>query len=183
MLLLALACAKDTPQAKPADLKPGPAAPAMRVEVPEDAARLRALLEARHPSDLPDKGPLDAAGAPEPLVWLAQNDAVMVIRERALLSLQHYGDSASQGLCRQILGSDAHAKLRAASVTCLAGSDLMADSTLRNQLLAALRDADPRVGVAAARVLVEVPAARSGLKAALEDTLQDEVRSIVVSVQ
>lgn len=172
LILLGLGCAKATPAATPAKLEPGPAveAPAApQVEVPESAQRLRGLLQARHPEDLPDKAAMDVHGAPGTLQWLASNDAMLIVRERALLGLRYYSDAPSQALCAEVFGSDAHAKLRAASVTCLGGSDLAADAPLREKLITALRDPDPRVGVAAARVLAEVPAARPALEAASTD--------------
>lgn len=176
LLLLVLGCNKTTPAAKPVDLQPGDPVPAQKTVVPAEHERLHSLLQAWHAEDLPDRDALVTNGAPESLVWIADNDAMLVIRERALLLLQHFpNDNAT---CRQVFGDPAqHAKLRAASIRCLASVDLMADATLRNQMLGALRDEDPRVGTAAVQVLAEVPAAASGLKAALDDqTIQGQVR-------
>ena len=173
LILLGLGCAKATPTVTPATLEPGPSVESPEVEVPESAQRLRGLLGARHPEDLPDKAAMDVNGAPAALHWLAQNDAMLIIRERALLGLRYYSDAPSQALCTGVFGSEAHAKLRAAAVTCLAGSDLAADGALGGRLIEALRDPDPRVGVAAARVLAEVPAAREAIERASKDPAVD----------
>lgn len=182
-LVIALGCAKQVPAATPTE-PPATTQPAPEpASAAEPHAQLRGLLQAHHPDDLPDQEALDAHGAPEGLRWLAENDDLLVIRERALLLLRHYDDDASQSLCAGVFDSDAHAKLRAAAIRCLGGSDLTTDDTLRNKLLAAVRDADPRVGVAAVDVLAEVPAAGSGLRAALDDpALTDPVRSRLTEV-
>lgn len=175
LLLLALGCNKTTPAATPVELQPGDPVSVQKTAVPAEHEKLHSLLTARHPEDLPDHDALVANGAPAGLVWIANNDEMVMMRERALLLLRTFpSDNAT---CRQVFGSDQQPKLRAAAIRCLAGADLMGDATLRNQLLAAVRDADPRVGTAAVQVLAEVPAAQSGLKAALDDaSLQDQVR-------
>ena len=181
LLLLAMGCNKTTPAATPADLQPGDPVPSQKTDVPAEHERLHSLLSAWHPEDLPDHDALVANGAPEGLVWIASNDEMLVMRERALLLLRHFPQD--NALCRQTFGTpDAHAKLRAASIRCLASVDLSEDATLRNQLLGDLRDPDPRVGTAVVTVLAEVPAARSGLEAALEDEgIQGPVREALES--
>lgn len=176
LLLLALGCNKSTPATTPVDLQPGDPVPAQKTAVPAEHERLHGLLSAWHPEDLPDRDALIANGAPDGLVWIADNDAMLVMRERALILLRHF--PTDNALCRKTFGDPAaHAKLRAASIRCLASVDLAEDATLRNQLLGNLRDPDPRVGTAVVDVLAEVPSARSGLEAAVaDDAIQGPVR-------
>ena len=95
---------------------------------------------------------------------------MMITRERALNALANYDDDATVALCTRVFETAGiHAKLQAASIRCLASADLATDTTLRNKILAAVRDDDPRVGLAAVATLSDVPSARSGLKAAADD--------------
>ena len=175
--ILLVGCAKAAPVVTPLPVstasentRPVAVERAEPQAVPEKSQKLRALLLARHPEDLPDKAAMDLHGAPDALHWLATDDEMMIIRTRALTSLAQYDDPASTALCTGVFQEeDVHAKLKAAAIRCLAAADLMADATLRNQLLASVRDTDPRVGLASVEVLSSVPAAESGLKAAAED--------------
>lgn len=172
---------QENGEASPTGALPGTRGEAPVVsDVPDAHAPMLELLLAHHGEDVPGPDALAQNGAPASLQWLAVNADQMIVRERSLLALADFSDAPSQKVCTDLMGSGSHAKVRAASIRCLAGSDLMADSTLRNKVLAAVRDGDVRVGLASVSVLGKVPAARSGLQAALDDdTISDTVRDAV----
>ena len=76
--ILLLGCAKAAPVVTPMPISmPSENTRPVAVEraepkaVPEASQKLRALLQARHPEDLPDKAAMDLHGAPEALHWIA----------------------------------------------------------------------------------------------------------------
>lgn len=166
-LVFLIACAKAAGPATPVTLPSAPPSPEPdTVEVPAAVQPVRSLLQARHPADLPDRATLDAHGAPAPLHWLAENDRHLVIRERALTLLASYDDGTTVDVCRRVFRSEVAAPVRAAAIRCAAAQS---DVDVQEQLLTALEDPDPRVGLAALRVLKELPGQTSALERALED--------------
>ena len=161
-LLFAAACSSPS-QRTVEPINALPSRPAQAEAQPASEARFseaRALLSARHTDDLPAASALSAAGGAEALTWLAQNDDSLVVRERALTALaEQEGGSAT---CEAELANPSHDKLVAAALRCLAGTE----SELGAERARALLDSsDPRVGLAAADLLLARPAEREALEA------------------
>lgn len=166
----------DTPTGEQASVEPGSA--------PADLDVIVALLQARHAEDLPSAEQLaNYPSAEASLQLLAQHGETMLIRTRALLLLRHF-DSATTGVVLlDIVGDEqAHPALRAAAVGGLAGQPLEDQPQQLAIVVAALRDQDPRVGLAAVEVLDGFGAGRQALRRSAEDRLlTDEVRAAIRS--
>jgi hypothetical protein len=178
-----LAChtSPDEPASEPRADEPG------AVEsggVPADVETLGALLKARHADDLPSPEQLAKYPSAEAsLRYLGEHGDTMVVRTRALALLRHF-DSAASGDLLATIASDAasHPALRAAAVTGLAGQALADQPERLAIVVAALHDADQRVGLAAVQVLDEFPAGREALSAAKADAdLPTAVRDAIQS--
>ncbi len=130
----------------------GPATTGL-ANAPEGVVRLTAHLRARHARDLPRPAHLasynDAASA---LRWIATHDRRMIVRARALATLQYDASDATRSLLLGVLRDrSAHASLRAAAIMGTEG--LSMTEPLRTELAAAQRDRDPRVRHAAEQAL------------------------------
>jgi hypothetical protein len=153
-------------------------------EVPADVERLTALLKARHAEDLPSADKLaEYPTAEASLRHIAEHGETMVIRVRALSLLRHFDSAASGELLAKVAGdTQLHPALRAAAVTGLAGQALADQPERLAIVVAALRDDDPRVGLAAVEVLDEFPAGREVLRAAKQEAdLTPAVREAIDS--
>lgn len=154
-----------------------PAAPAAETppEAPAAVAKIAPLLGARHTADLPDKAALaHHEGAEAALQWLAQYGDSLVQAERAAMLLATYDSAETAAVCRDLLSSPAHAKIRAGAAHCLASQT---DAAAEPALVAVLSDTDVRVSVAAADALVVRPGAVDKLDATVVETLPEVVRS------
>ncbi|MED5374704.1 MAG: HEAT repeat domain-containing protein [Myxococcota bacterium] len=153
---------------RPADAAPPQDAPSLGAEgaLSAESDAVRALLLAHDVQDLPTREALDThPDAAQKLADLAVKDPQLVVRERALLLLALYPESHIGVFCRKML-EDNEPKVRAAAARCLAGQDVAASESMREALEDALADEDPRVGIAAAEVLADVPASRKRLEEA-----------------
>jgi hypothetical protein len=162
--------------AEQASIEPG--------SVPADLDAIQSLLQARHTEDLPSAEQLASYPSAEAsLQQLAQHGETMLIRTRALLLLRHFGSAATGVLLLDIVGdAQAHPALRAAAVGGLAGQPLEDQPEQLATVVAALRDGDPRVGLAAVEMLDAFPAGRQALRRATRDQqLADEVRAAIDS--
>lgn len=166
----------DEPAASESTTEPG--------QVPADVATLESLLKARHADDLPSAEQLAKYPSAEAsLRYLGEHGDTMLVRVRALSLLRHFDSAASGDLLAAIAtNAELHPGLRAAAVTGLAGQPLADQPERLAIVVAALRDADPRVGVAAVKVLDEFPAGREALQAAkAEPDLTPAVRDAIES--
>jgi hypothetical protein len=155
--------------------------PRASVEPPsqEQIDNLRPLLLARHAKDLPDRATLQAHANPEgTLMWLADNDDRVVVRERALLLLGHFASPSSQAfLVAAARDPSRDPKLQAAAVAGLAKYDLEDREDLREVVAAQLEHRDLRVGYAAVQALRDVPSAAADLERASKNPdLAEQVR-------
>jgi hypothetical protein len=151
-------------------------------EPPGDVATIASLLRARHVEDLPSAEDLAKYPTAEAsLRHLAVAGDTMVIRTRALTLLRHFGSDETGALLIEIVrDAAAHPALRAAAVTGLAGQPLDDRAEQLELVVAALRDADPRVGLAAVEVLDGFAAGRRELRRALErEDLSERVRAAI----
>jgi len=180
-LALCLACTHGKPAEEPAATPEVAATPVSELpsrpereevaptEVPPEHLTVRGLLLSRDGFIRPGRDVLDVhEGAWHALVWLAVSDDMLMVRERALLTLALYPDAPTAEVCAGHLDAE-HAKVRAGAVRCLAGQDLAASEALRLSLEQALLDEDVRPGIAAAEVLAPVESARPALERALGD--------------
>lgn len=123
-------------------------------DIPADVASVRELLFARHAIDLPTHDVVVKNGGVAPLTWLATNDELLSVRERALLSLRSFTEPRAHDVCRSlVVDAEVHPKLRAAAIRCLHPADLDAPTTKR--VAEGLHDPDPRVVVASQALLRE----------------------------
>jgi hypothetical protein len=155
--------------------------PRAQVEPPsqEQIDSLRPLLLARHAKDLPDRATLQAHANPEgTLMWLADHDERVVVRERALLLLGHFDSPSSQAfLVAATRDPSRDSKLQAAAVAGLANYDLEAREDLREVVASQLEHPDVRVGYAAVQALRDVPSAAAALERASNNAdLAEQVR-------
>ena len=120
---------------------------------PMQGSSLRMLLKAWHSDDVPGREVFDAhEDAVVQLMELARDDAEMIVRERAMLSLSLYPESPeAKTLLVGVVEGDEHAKLRAAALRGLGGWKADADVVALAE--SAKADADPRVQAAAAALL------------------------------
>jgi hypothetical protein len=145
-------------------------------EAPAAVAAIRPLLGARHTADLPDKAALslhdDAEAA---LHWLTLYGQTLIEAERAAMLLAAYDTPATAAVCVELLAGPAHAKLRAGAARCLASQSTT--EAVEPTLVAALRDPDVRVGVAAADALHQRPGAVDRLDRSQLDPLPEVVQA------
>lgn len=152
--------------------------------MPADLETIAALLSARHTEDLPSAEQLARYPSAEAsLQHLAQHGETMLLRTRASMLLRHF-DSAETGVLLIAIVGDpqAHPALRAAAVTGLGGQPLDDRPEQLEVIVAALADADPRVGIAAVQVLDGFGAGRQALRrAAKDEAVSPEVRAKIES--
>lgn len=134
-------------------------------------ARIRALLRARHPSDLPDRAVLERhPKADESLRWLATHDETRIIRIRALALLRHYPDEETRALLLEVAGqAPLPSAIRAAALRGMQGFDLASQAELREELALHLGAADRMLATAAASTL----AGQEGTAALVERAAAD----------
>lgn len=152
--------------------------------VTADLDAITALLRARHSEDLPSAEQLASYPTAEAsLQQLAQHGETMLIRTRALLLLRHFDSATTSTVLLDVVqDARAHPALRAAAVGGLAGQPLADRPEQLELVVTALRDADPRVGLAAVEVLDGFPAGRQAMRRAAKDQpLADEVRTAIES--
>ena len=143
-------------------------------EAPPATADIRALLRARHTSDLPDRSVLDAhAGAEAALQWLAHHGETLVEAERAAMSLALYPTTSSRTVCLALLEGQGHAKVRAGAARCLATQQ---GEAVPGALVRVLQDADMRVALAGAIALRNHPDAIDSVPRDVLDRLPPAVR-------
>lgn len=172
----------DEPASEPKVDEPGVLEPGSSDAT--DVETLTALLKARHADDLPSPEQLAKYPSAEAsLRHIAEQGDTMLVRVRALSLLRHFDSTASGELLAAIAtNAQLHPSLRAAAVTGLAGQALADQPERLAIVVAALRDVDPRVGLAAVRVLDEFPAGREALRAAkAEADLPAKVRDAIES--
>lgn len=186
MVFVALGCTQPsesvaTHRSVPATPPNAEASPADPSESsPRTRSQVRALLLARHDADLPTREVLARIDEAAPaLRWLSRHDPLVIVRARALLSLRHVPDPASEALLVEVAqDSEAPGKLRAAAVNALASWDLQTRKDLREVVIHRLTSDEVVVAVAAARALRDVPAARDELRRVLDDdTLHPAARA------
>ncbi len=130
---------------------------------PEGVAKVRSLLGARHTQDLPSRQALDTHGdAAAALRWIAAYSDSLVEAERAAGLLALYPNQTTEAFCTELLGGEAHPKIRAGAARCMQTQSLVLDGALAT-LLAAAASSDVRLSTAAVDSLVTTP---TGLKAA-----------------
>lgn len=132
---------------------------------------VRALLLARHLSDLPERKHLDRhAGAAEALRHLAVSDTHTIVRVRALSLLGVYPDWQSKDLLLAVLNDRGNVPaLRAAALRGLARFPASARAQMTGPLVAALGNSDIRIAVAAAGALRKLAVAVPALERARAD--------------
>ncbi len=182
-LLIAAPTFATAPVARPISELPDPeppapiAAPAEAPVAPEATEDIRALLRARHTSDLPDRTTLDAHdGAERALQWLARHGETLVESERAAGLLALYPSDGSRVVCVTLLESNGHAKTRAGAARCLGAQS---GKRVQLALLDALSDPDIRVATAVAHSLKQHPGAVDAIEPTAWDALPDEVRRML----
>ncbi len=139
-------------------------------EAPADLETIRSLLQARHAEDLPSAEQLGKYPSAEAsLRTLAEHGETMALRVRALALLEHF-DSAATGelLTRVVTDLAAHPALRAAALTGMTGQPLDQQPARLPGVVAALRDADPRVQTAAVELLGQSEVGREALDQAVQ---------------
>ena len=171
--LLALgACAgSETPHQQPDEPQ------AQAADDSDRVARIRALLLARHPGDLPDRQVLDRhPGAAASLRQLATSDDARIVRSRALLLLRHFPDAETQGLlvavARDVTLPPA---VRAAALRGMQGFDLARETALEAELVGRIADPEPMLSVAAVQTLATQPATMDRVRQAAGDPRLPEV--------
>lgn len=162
--------------------QPGPDEPqaptgARQAEASDDAApssaevaAMTARLKARHVADLPTAEQLAAIPRAEAsLREIARTGETMVVRTRALTLLRHFHSPATGELLAGIVADAAAPKaLRAAAVTGLGGQPLDEQPERMALVVAALSDADPRIGLAAVEALGGSEGGRKALREAAQ---------------
>lgn len=151
---------------------------------PAEVAALATRLKVRHVEDLPTAEQLARSPKAEAsLRELAVRGETMLVRTRALTLLRHFHAPATGALLAEIVAdTGAPAALRAAAVTGLGGQPLDEQPDRLALVVAALADADPRIGVAAVEVLDGSAEGRKALReAAQRDTLSPKVRAAIQS--
>ena len=173
-----------------ASTEEAPDAPAQRSaeafdELPADLEAVGALLRARHADDLPSADDLGRyASAEASLRHYAREGDTMLVRVRALSLLQHFDSEATASLLVALLSEpDIHGALRAAAVSGSAGQPLEDRPELLGLLSSALREDDPRVGVAAVGALSHCEAGREALRAANEAELSQPARDALLELE
>lgn len=149
---------------------------------PAEVAAMTARLKARHVADLPTAEQLAATPRAEAsLREIARTGETMVVRTRALALLRHFHSPATGELLAGIVADAAAPKaLRAAAVTGLGGQPLDAQPERLALVVAALRDDDPRIGVAAVEALGGSEGGRKALReAAQTGTLPPKVQAAI----
>jgi hypothetical protein len=165
----------DREAAAPVAEAPAPPAPAA-------VAKVRPMLGARHAEDLPSRELLDAQGdAAEALRWLAAHSESLVEAERAALLLSAYEDETTGRFCAELVGGEAHAKIRAGAARCLAGRSLEPIAAVP-ALLKAAASSDARVGLAAVEALRGDPKALPQLQALPKEGLSVEVQARIAEL-
>jgi hypothetical protein len=152
--------------------------------MPADLETIATLLNARHTEDLPSAEQLARYPSAEAsLQHLALHGKTMLLRTRASILLRHFGSAETGALLLAIVGDpQAHPALRAAAVTGLGGQPLDDRPEQLEAVVAALADADPRVGIAAVEVLDRFAAGREALRRAKRDeAISAEVRAKIES--
>jgi hypothetical protein len=152
--------------------------------MPADLETITALLSARHTEDLPSAEQLARYPSAEAsLQHLAQHGKTMLLRTRASMLLRYFGSAETGALLIAIVGDpQAHPALRAAAVTGLSGQPLDDRPEQMERVVAALADADPRVGIAAVEVLDGFAAGRQALaRAKRDEAVSPEVRAKIES--
>lgn len=153
MFWMWLACSGKAVDEPVAVEEPTPKLEPLAPVEPMEGSSLRMLLKAWHANDVPGREVFDAHDDPVgQLMDLARDDAEMIVRERAMLSLGLYPESAeAKALLVGVVESEEHAKLRAAALRGLSG--WKADPDVVALAQAAQTDADPRVQAAATALL------------------------------
>lgn len=141
---------------------PVSAAPAPVEVVKNPLAKLRHLLLARHPEDLPTREQLERFdGAPELLRQIGTTDEDLVVRARALDLVGMYDTPETVDLLLGVARDAAvPAKLRAAALLGLQRTDLAAHPEVRALYTELARGPDARLAIEAAAVIGRVPALR-----------------------
>jgi len=186
-VLTACQAGSGDPPDSPAHAQPAAGAEATTLDdgsAPAELATIAGLLRARHIDDLPSAEQLARYPSAEAsLVELARKGETMLVRTRALTLLRHFHSESTGALLIEIVSdAQAHPALRAGAVTGLAGQPLDQHPERLAIVVAALADADPRVGVAAVEVLATFKAGREALRdAAGREDLGPTVRAAIES--
>ena len=153
MFWMVLACSGKAVDEPVAVEEPAPKLEPLAPVQPMEGSSLRMLLKAWHSDDVPGREVFDAhEDAVGQLMALAQDDPEMIVRERAMLSLGLYPESAdAKALLVGVVQGDEHAKLRAAALRGLGGWKTDADVVALAE--SAKEDLDPRVQAAAGALL------------------------------
>lgn len=160
----------STPEPQPEISESTPA-----TDAPAATEGIRALLRARHTTDLPDRSTLDAHDDAEAaLQWLARHGETLVEAERAAMLLSLYPTESSRAVCMTLLSGNGHAKVRAGAARCLSTQP---GEVVGPSLVMALQDPDVRVASAGAAALRNHPGVIDGLAPDLVDTLPEAVRA------
>lgn len=135
-------------------------APAPVEEVKNPLVKVRHLLLARHPEDLPTRQQLERFdGAPDLLRQIGTTDEDLVVRARALDLLGMYDTPETVDLLLGVARDAAvPAKLRAAALLGLQRTDLAAHAEVRALYTELARGPDARLAIEAAAVIGRTPA-------------------------
>lgn len=138
----------------------------------EARAALRSLYSARHTQDLPTRETIEAhPGGEDAVRWLAQHDDAVVVRVRALASLEMFPNDASEAVVREVLtASDISPTIKAAALRALKGWDLSQREDLRTLAITGLQSDKIPVAAASAQVLANVPEATEALEKRLSES-------------
>jgi HEAT repeat protein len=144
-----------------APAEPPPAAEVAAKEPADPTKRLRHLLRARHPEDLPDRAALARIpDAEQALRTVATTDEDLIVRARAADLLGLFDTEENVAFLLALSGdTTAHGKLRAAAILGLGRTDLSRHASVAPALLTLARSGDPRLGPEAAAVLAAAPSA------------------------
>ena len=178
LLLLSLGCKERPPEPaaeRPAPTlvtrSPAPAAQSAPVEsalpLPPEVASLRPLLLAEHPADLPNRKGLEAhPEAQTALRWMADNDALMLVRARSLDLLGLWDTEENAAFLATRAGDGAlHVKQRTAAILGLSRMNLNQRTEAREALIGIAEGAEAACAVEAVGALAGVGTAREALEA------------------
>jgi HEAT repeat protein len=181
--LVGCRASSDEPLDTPEQTQPEEAQQLEVGETPADVDAIASLLRARHVKDLPDAEALSRYPTAEAsLRYLAETGDTMVVRTRALSLLQYFSSEPTGALLIKMASDKTlHPALRAAAITGLAGQPLDRQPERLEVVIEALRDEDPRVGVAAVEVLGEFEVGRQALRDVKMEEMSPAVREAIES--
>lgn len=140
-----------------------------------DTKALMAILGAKEKLASANKATMDASGGLPALKQVAENDANLVNRARALDFMGFYNDAATEGyLGKIVMDKGQDAKLRAGAIEGLGRIGLADRAKARATVIRSLSDSNPSVGVAAVRALQGIASAKGDLEKIANDTSAPE---------